>query len=119
MLLIDDDKELLLDLTLMIKDQEHCLQAQDSQQALRLFKKHPAEVCLIDIQLPPFLNEDQNLEGIYLAKEIMRESDHHTHIIFMSQYDFPKINNLPFPYHFLKKPFHVNQLLEIIAQFES
>lgn len=121
-ILVDDDFVFRSDMVTLLPAQFSKSQAQGSPQALRLFKKGKPDLCLIDVRMPAFLNEDENLEGLYLAKEIEKLSKGKTPIILMSSFDLPHI---PFElaFHtFLKKPFLISTLrnhIEHIFQADS
>ena len=102
--------------------QDHCiicrLDIEPSERYRRDHSSVAADICLVDVQLPAFLNENENLEGIYLARELFNASSGRTHIIFMSRHEFPETGDLPFTYHFLKKPFHISELTDILEKWE-
>ena len=82
-----------------------CETQENSRSGYYYFKHHNPDLCLIDIQLNPYINSDAVLEGLYLTREIQSVSDRPVPIILMSRFDIPEV---PFDlqyYAFLKKPF--------------
>ncbi len=104
-LIIDDNIDFLNDIGLMLSNFYHIYQAENSRSGYYYFKHYRPDLCLIDIQLNPYINPEADLEGLYLTREIQDISEKPVNIILMSRYDIPpppfKLNY----YAFLKKPF--------------
>ena len=114
-LLIDDDKDFLSDLSMILSEWFEVYEAEDSRQALRLLSESKPDFCITDIQLPPILNENKNLEGLYLANEILKTTGNKVKVILMSKQDLP-LQNLPTSHlPFLKKPFQIDKLFGLIS----
>ena len=64
-LIIDDDVDYLNDLTVIMSKFYKIYQAENSRSGYYYFKHHNPDLCLIDIQLNPYINSDAVLEGLY------------------------------------------------------
>ena len=112
-LIIDDDHDFSNDLAAMLARSFRVDQAENSRQALRLFKKFQHDLCLIDVHLPAHFSRSSATEGLYLAEKIIKQNSRKK-IIFISRNVFPKTQiDLP-AYSFIKKPFKINTLLRMM-----
>ena len=54
------------------------------------------------------------MSGVDMINQ-MREINHNIEIIFISGYSEQKLENIDYKYHFLQKPFSLNQLIAKIS----
>jgi len=113
-LIIDDDHDFLNDLAAILPRNFRVHQAQNSRQALRLFKKYRHDVCIIDVHLPAHFSRAASLEGIALAEKIIKQNSGQK-IIFVSCSALPKVEVVLPAYSFIKKPFNIQTLLKMIS----
>lgn len=112
-LLIDDDHDFSNDLAAMLSRKFRVHQAQNSRQALRLFKKYQHDLCIIDVNLPAHFSSSPATEGFYLAEKIIMQNSGQK-IIFVSRSALPKVEVVLPAYSFIKKPFKIQTLLKMI-----
>jgi len=115
LLLVEDDLDLLTDLVIFLSSDYLVFTAGNSREALHLFEKNQPDCCVIDVNLPHYLNEYNEHEGLVLAKELFERRTNKPAIIFISQTPFPKGTATVPDYKFFRKPFKVSDLLDTIA----
>ena len=115
LLLVEDDLDLLTDLVIFLSSNYLVFTAGDSREAANIFEKTQPDCCVIDINLPHFLNEHNEYEGLVLAQEMYARGINKPAIIFISQMPFPKGTSTVPDYKFFRKPLKVSDLLDTIA----
>jgi CheY-like chemotaxis protein len=114
---VDDDKDFLSDLDIMLRRNYEVYCAHNSSEAFYLFKKQHPDYCIIDVQLPPLIGDKLAYEGLELARRLLRCNPAFDKFIFMSNNSFPD----EFPdfrnHEFLTKPFMIGTLLGILQDF--
>ena len=118
-LLIDDDSDFLSDWNLMLKQTYSTYQAENSRQALRLFRKIQPDLCLIDVHLPAYLNEKAEWEGLFLMEEIRRSAGGNLPVILMSRFPLPESPIATGGIPFIRKPFIIGELIQQIENLLS
>ena len=112
-LIIDDERPLLDIISEVLSHLDiECIQSRSGKEALELAKVHDAfDVILVDMNMP----EMNGKEAYFELQKIHPKSA----VVFMSGYDISdKITelNLKIPNTFLKKPFSIVQLSEVVQK---
>ncbi len=98
----------------MLNQTYNTYQAENSQQALRLLNKIRPDLCLIDVHLPPYLNERAELEGLTLMENIYEIIGLKIPVILTSRFPLPDYSVSTKGIPFLKKPFKISELISLI-----
>ncbi|MBN1894671.1 response regulator [bacterium] len=107
-LLVDDEKNVLMTLSMGLKRHDFDVQqAQSGPAALEILKKEPVDFVVSDVRMHP-------MDGMTLAREI-----HTAHpeigIVLMSAYGFDDARSMQ-GFHQLTKPFDVSALVKILNE---
>ncbi|GAB4142526.1 MAG: sigma-54 dependent transcriptional regulator [Ignavibacteriales bacterium] len=79
LLLVDNDKEFLADITLLLQNKYNCLTTNDEESAIKLLRKFSPDVILLDLML------DDGVSGLDVLKKIKDEDDS-IPVIMMTDY---------------------------------
>ena len=113
-LVVEDDLDFMNDLVIFLSSEYVVFKAEDSRVALRLFEKEHPDCCVIDINLPHFLNKQNDCEGLSLARELYTRTSKRTEFIFISRDPFPEGTDTVPDYKFIQKPLMIGNLLNTI-----
>ncbi|TFG97710.1 MAG: response regulator [Calditrichales bacterium] len=113
-LIIEDDIDFLADIVMFLTRLFRVYTAGNSYEARKVYQKVHPDCCVIDINLPHQLSEEDAMEGLVLAGDLEKQSKVKPNIIFISRDPLPVRNNITNKFPFIRKPFQVHQLLDTI-----
>ena len=113
-LIIEDDLDFLADMVMFLTRRFLVYTAGNSSEARKIFHKVHPDCCVIDINLPHQLGEEDAVEGLALAGDFEENSEAKPNIIFISRDPLPAQKQITTKFPFIRKPFHIHQLTETI-----
>ncbi|MEW6358849.1 MAG: sigma-54 dependent transcriptional regulator [Planctomycetota bacterium] len=115
LLIVDDEKSLRTTLSIILKKEGYETEAAaDGAEALSVFREKPADVVLVDLNMP-------NMDGIALLKEL-KDLDPHILVIIMtafSTWDSAVTAMRLGAYDYIKKPFDNENMKAIVGRAMS
>ena len=109
-------KILIVDLALFLIPEYAVYTATDSRSALILYQEIQPDICILDIKMPHFVSDRDELEGLALANRIYDSGKHNIPFIMVSKYSMPENPVKKMQYTYMQKPIKIGLLKNVLHE---